>query len=218
MGMKKLRKKRHRLIKRLARNQRWLKRARGLRRAFRRHESPKGDQREGRVTKWLVRRVKHISRDLKAVNKEIEAKKAGGEGGRRAYLDFLEDSVGKVEGSSWQKKLAAFLHNPWEWAWCSSLVAYGLIVHGGFTREDIPTNEEYSGMWLTWKNGERVSHVKRGDLLIFDWGDGGITDHVATYVGDGLKIGGNEHDRVEKDAVPWNYVVGIVRPDWGLHS
>lgn len=218
--MKKLRKQRRKLSKRLARNQRWLKRSRMLRKAFRKHDSPKGAKRERFVINWLHNRVKRISRDLKILERKIEAKRNRGEKNKKAFLDFLEDSVGKIEGSSWQRSLAAYLNNPWTWAWCSSFLAYGLLRYGGFRREDVPSNEEYSGMWLTWKNGERVNRadIQLGDFLIFDWGNGGTTDHVAAYVGDNLKIGGNENDRVEKDAVPWGNVVGIVRPNWDLHE
>jgi cell wall-associated NlpC family hydrolase len=52
-----------------------------------------------------------------------------------------------------------------------------------------------------------------GDLVIFDWGDGGITDHVAIYAGKGQVIGGNQGNRVSKVPLSRPNIVGVVRPN-----
>ena len=66
-------------------------------------------------------------------------------------------------------------------------------------------------------NVHRVSQgsAKPGDIVVFDWGDGGITDHVAIYIGHGQRIGGNESDQVSKSPVDWGASVGIRRPPYG---
>lgn len=215
-SIKDLKKRRGKLDRRIDRNQKWRKMALALSKRLHGNGRKLLAKQAHNVAEKLHDFIKKATHALREVEKQIEHKKQQGDGSRAAYLKFLEASVGKIEGSEWQRDLTNYLGNPWEWAWCSSLVAYGLIKHGGFTRAEIPSNEEYSGMWLTWGGGERVSYsqAQPGDLLIFDWGDGGITDHVATYIGNGLKIGGNENNRVERDAVPVANVVGVVRPNW----
>jgi cell wall-associated NlpC family hydrolase len=60
-----------------------------------------------------------------------------------------------------------------------------------------------------------LAQAMPGDLLIFDWGDGGITDHVALYAGNNKMISGNDHnDSVGESAVPAGALVGIVRPKY----
>ena len=61
---------------------------------------------------------------------------------------------------------------------------------------------------------EQLLALKPGDFIIYDWGDGGITDHVAIYVGDNQIVQGNFGNRVSKDAFSRSNVVGYVRPNY----
>lgn len=214
--MNKLKKRAAALSRRIARTQKWRQRAVKLVKWLRDHKQKALANATLRVVEGLGKRLKSLHAELKKVQAEIDKLGEKDKAGRDAYLKFLNDSVGKTEGSDWQRAIAAEMGVPWDWPWCSTLTAYGLWKYGGFERNELPAQTPYSGAWLTWANGTRVSYADRqpGDLLIFDWGDGGMTDHVATYWGDGLKIGGNENDRVEKDAVPTGAIVGVVRPKW----
>lgn len=210
--LKHLNKRADKLERKINRRHKWAQRTRKLQKQL----GKKIGKRLNGLLKAIKKQNHALHKDLREVNAKIEKQKEKNDGSRKRYLQFLEDSVGKVEGSDWQRKVAAYIGVPWEWAWCSTLTGYGLAKYGGFKKSELPSQTPYSGSWLTWSGGNRVSYsqVQPGDLLIFDWGDGGMTDHVATYVGNGLKIGGNENDRVEKDAVPVSDLVGVVRPKW----
>lgn len=209
--MKKLKKRARRLAGKIKRRQSWRQKTRRLQKQL----GKKVGKRLDGLLAALSKQIKNFHDDLRAVNKKIEQLEAQRDEGRKAYVRFLESKVGVTEGSKLQRKWAADLGYSWTLPWCSIFVAYGLKHHGGFDGK-LPSNPAYSGAWLSWSHGKRVSYseARPGDLLIFDWGDGGMTDHVATYVGNGIKIGGNEADRVEKDAVPAGAIVGVVRPDW----
>lgn len=209
--MKELERRRRKLIRKLARTQKWRQRTRKLQKQL----GKKIGKRLDGLLEALTRRCKALHADIRAVDRKIDALEDKRENDRRNYLQWLENQVGVTEGSAKQKQWAADLGYSWTLPWCSILTAFGLKHHGGYEAHELPPNPAYSGAWLAWSHGTRVSYSQRqpGDLLIFDWGDGGITDHVATYVGDGIKIGGNENDKVEKDAVPTGYIVGVVRPD-----
>lgn len=62
------------------------------------------------------------------------------------------------------------------WQWCSIFVSWLL------RRTDNAIKTAYSGDWLSWgrRNGREVAidDVLPGDIVIFDYGDGGITDHI----------------------------------------
>jgi hypothetical protein len=166
----------------------------------------------------LSHQLKALHKDLHDVEKRIdELKKKLDTDGRKRFLAFLESNIGLAEDDPKRIAMALDMGADPDWPWCSILVGYGLKHFGGFDEPgDLPAGVPYSGSWLTWKFGQRVSYseVELADLLIFDWGDGGLTDHIATYVGNGQKIGGNENDRVEKDAVPVANIVGVIRPRW----
>ena len=111
---------------------------------------------------------------------------------------------------AWAAKLGYSSYLPW----CSIFVGNMLIEAGICTKEQLPPNPAYSGAWFNWSRGRRVnrSEAQRGDILVFDWGDGGMTDHVAIYQGGGKHVGGNQSDAVTTTSTPWGNVVGVVRP------
>ena len=208
--MKSLRKRAAKLARKIKRRQSWRQKAHRLQKQL----GKKIGHRLDGLVDALTGQIKSLHRDLLDVNRQIKALQ--NREGRTAYLKWLEGTVGMTEGSAGRIAEARDLGYDPSLPWCSIHVAYGLIHHGGFSRADLPANPAYSGAWLTWSKGKRVAYAdaQPGDLLIFDWGDGGITDHVATFIGQGLKIGGNENDRVEKDAVPAGAIVAVIRPDW----
>lgn len=209
--MKKLKKRRDKIVRKIKRRQSWRQRTRKLQKML----GKKVGKRLDGLLNALTKQIKQLHKDLQVVERKIEKLEQQRDDSRKQFLKWLESQVGVTEGSELQRKWAADLGYSWTLPWCSILQAYGLKHFGGF-RDRLPTNPAYSGAWLAWPHGHRVSYsqAQPGDLLIFDWGDGGLTDHVACYVGDGLKIGGNENNRVEKDAVPTSNIVGVIRPDW----
>jgi hypothetical protein len=132
------------------------------------------------------------------------------------FLQWAKSTLGTHTGSGLQRRWAADLGFPASDPWCSIWIAFGVKHYTGLP---MPPRAAYSGTWLLdqWRGG-RVVHSKSkavlGDFLIFDWGDGGITDHVGVYLGGGRYISGNYSDMVGIGAVKWNCLVGIVRPDW----
>lgn len=127
-------------------------------------------------------------------------------------VNWADNVLGTNEGSPRQSKWAAAAGISPSTAWCSAFVAYGLRKEG----YALPSDPAYSGSWLNWNQGQHIKSYKKakpGDLLIFDWGDGGITDHVAIYAGHGQMISGNDsNNSVGKSSVPTGNIVGIVRP------
>lgn len=211
--MHKLKKRAHKLAKKIKRRQNWRQKAVKLQKQL---GKKVGKRLDGLIVA-LSKQLKQLHKDLKSVNKQIEQLEARNDNGRKNYLKFLESVVGLTENDPKRVAMARDMGADPSWPWCSILVGYGLKHYGGFDGPgELPSGVPYSGSWLSWSHGSRISYsqVQPGDLLIFDWGDGGLTDHVATYVGNGIKIGGNENDRVEKDAVPAGAIVGVVRPDW----
>jgi hypothetical protein len=129
------------------------------------------------------------------------------------FLKLATSMVGVREGSGREAKWAAAAGISATTAWCSAFISYFLQKVGVHP----PSNPAYSGAWLDWSEGRKLpggySEVKPGDLLIFDWGDGGITDHVAAYIGGGRMVQGNDHNnKVSIASVPTGNIVGVVRP------
>lgn len=129
----------------------------------------------------------------------------------RKLVRWAKGYLGVREGSAQQVKWANDLGYSSALPWCSIFVANGIRES---YRLSLPANPAYSGAWLAWKHGKRVSIDKRrpGDILIYDWGDGGITDHVAIYEGNGRRIGGNQSDAVTEADVDAEFLVAVVRP------
>lgn len=216
MGMNALKKKRKKIAGKIRRRQSWRQKARKLQK----HVGKKIGKRLDGFINSVTRQLKDLHKDLQSVERQIEQLEQKAKEGRDATLKWELAQVGKSEDTEWHKKITASMGVPADWAWCSTFQGYALIHFGGFKPEELPPGVPYSGSWLSWKHGTRVSYADRqpGDLLVFDWGDGGMTDHVAMYAGDGLKIGGNENDRVEHDAVPTQFIVGVVRPNWNRNK
>ncbi|HTU13703.1 MAG TPA: NlpC/P60 family protein, partial [Solirubrobacterales bacterium] len=133
-----------------------------------------------------------------------------GEGAERAVA-WAKKVVGTGQGSAkynyWMSKVGGY--DPW----CSFWI--------GFLMREICGLEcsgfDHSSYWLTWSGGKRVStsKIKPGDIVVYEWGDGGDTDHVALYIGDGQRIGGNEGNSVvAQNPADLGHAVGVVRPNY----
>lgn len=140
-----------------------------------------------------------------------------GSGGAADMVAWAKSQVGVVEGSAGHRRYASAFGLGMEQPWCSVFVGYGLKRLG----LSMPGNPAYSGAWLDWSGGSRVrlADIRPGDLPVIDWGDGGITDHVAVYIGNGRMIGGNQrkagtNGAVTESALPRGFVVGVVRPHY----
>jgi hypothetical protein len=153
---------------------------------------------------------------------EIGHRKAasGGAGGNETFqegakgvLKWVKSQVGTQEGSAKQIQWAADFGLSSSLPWCSIFVGAALKKN---TNLSMPSNPAYSGGWTSWKDGTEVgkTDIQPGDLVIFDWGDGGQTDHVAMYVGGGRVIGGNQSNKVSN--VPWDrgHTVAVVHPHY----
>jgi uncharacterized protein (TIGR02594 family) len=142
----------------------------------------------------------------------VEPAAAASAGGGSAMVEWLSSGLGTLEGSATHQQWASSLGYSASLPWCSIFVANGLRELG----LPLPQNPAYSGAWLDWDGGQKVAldAIQPGDIVVFDYGDGGITDHVAVYVGDGNVIGGNQSDSVTKLPLNREAVVGVVRPNY----
>lgn len=133
----------------------------------------------------------------------------GGDTGS-TLASWAKSQLGTKEGSPRQKQYASRLGLSASLPWCSIFVANGLKKQG----KSLPSNPAYSGAWLKWKGGKRVSKnsARPGDLVIYDWGDGGITDHIAIYAGKGRVIGGNQSNAVTTVGARLGQAVAVIRP------
>jgi uncharacterized protein (TIGR02594 family) len=126
-------------------------------------------------------------------------------------LQWAKTQLGTTEGSQKQIDYAKALGYSASLPWCSIFVAYGLkrVEH----KVQLPANPAYSGAWLEWEGGTKVnkSSMMAGDIVVFDWGDGGITDHVAIFDGKNSVIGGNQGNKVSKVPLNKSKIVGVVR-------
>lgn len=135
--------------------------------------------------------------------------------GASGAVNWAKQVLGTSEGSGKVARWIAAIGAAPGIPWCSAFIAAALK-NAGVT--NMPSNPAYSGAWLDWKGGTKVGSFRNampGDLLIFDWGDGGITDHVGLYIGNGQMIAGNDsNDAVGQSSVPKGNIVGIVRPKY----
>lgn len=150
----------------------------------------------------------------KTITTDVPSRGGGGAAGSSIGAQlaaWAEKQVGVTEGSAAQERYANELGYSPSLVWCSIFVGYGLKFACGVS--NLPSNPAYSGAWLDWSGGRRVSSkdLEPGDLVIFDWGDGGITDHVAIYDGNGQVIGGNQSNAVTRVPISTNSIVGCVR-------
>jgi uncharacterized protein (TIGR02594 family) len=144
--------------------------------------------------------------------KPVEAAmKKGGPVNNKGIVGWAQQQLNTQEGSRKQVRWAKHVGVSASLPWCSVFVANALKKNG---YKHLPSNPAYSGAWLDWKGGKHTSlkHIKKGDIVVFDWGDGGITDHVAIYAGNGKVIGGNQSNAVTKVPLSKGNVVGVVRP------
>ena len=133
---------------------------------------------------------------------------------RRKLLNTALKYVGEVEGGPFHRKAAAFIGAEIGWPWCSTAVGEWLHEALGYERSELPSTAPYSGSWVAWSGGKRVAIDKRqpGDILIFDWGDGGMTDHVSLMRNPREHVGGNQNDAVNVRPTPPGAIVFVVRP------
>lgn len=136
---------------------------------------------------------------------------ATGSGSADKMIRWAKATLGTREGSRNHVKWATEFGRPLSDPWCSIWIAYGLVKICGLP---LPEGPAYSGTWLEWEGGRRVakSDIRPGDVLVYDWGDGGITDHVALAISSTRSIGGNEQDQVLESPIKHSSIVGVVRP------
>jgi hypothetical protein len=139
----------------------------------------------------------------------VQAPNSGG--GGQGVLSWAQRQLGTKEGSKRQRYYASRLGLSASLPWCSIFVANALRANGV---RNLPSNPAYSGAWMNWKGGKRVktNQVRPGDLVIYDWGDGGITDHIAIYEGNGRVIGGNQSNAVTRAPAKLGRAVAVIRP------
>jgi uncharacterized protein (TIGR02594 family) len=144
---------------------------------------------------------------------EYDSKSIGPE-----LLQWAKTQLGTTEGSQKQIDYAKALGYSASLPWCSIFLGYGLKrVEAGIK---LPANPAYSGAWLDWGGGTKInrSQIQPGDLVVFDWGDGGRTDHVAIFAGGNRVLGGNQGNKVSYMPYDKSHVVGVVRIDRTSHS
>jgi hypothetical protein len=214
--MSQLRQRRDKAERKLRRRQAIREKLRGFIKYAKNHGLKGLARQTQKVEHRLTDRIKELHAEIRKLNAQIERRQAQREDDRKKFVEWCLSKVGVKEYSTEHRAWAAELGYSANLPWCSIFAGYGLAYPGGFGEGNLPPNPAYSGNWLGWSHGTRVSYsnVQPGDLLIFDWGDGGLTDHVAIYTGNGLKVGGNENNQVEHDSVPTANIVGVVRPDW----
>lgn len=166
--------------------------------------------RPGRPLPEPPAQTKTISRDRPSRG----GRGSSGTGDADKMVKWAISNVGVTEGSAKHRKWASDIGNSVGDPWCAIFIAYGLKHVCGM---ELPATAAYTGDWLTWSGGRRVSpsNPEPGDLMIYDWGDGGRTDHIDLYIGDGECIGGNEGPgAVVRAPFDSSQVVGCVRPNY----
>jgi CHAP domain len=169
-----------------------------------------------KIRLWAKREATAIeaNRSTKAWLRRLRRKKAALQPQGGNLVAKARSYVGTQEGGAQQRAWAANLGYSSYLPWCSIFVANMLLEVGLDTKSSLPANPAYSGAWFAWGGGRRVNESERqaGDIVIFDWGDGGMTDHVAIYAGSGRHIGGNQSNAVTETSTPSGNIVGVIRP------
>lgn len=166
-----------------------------------------------KISYWTRREIDAIelNRDAKAALKRlINQKHVLQVPKSQEVLEHELQYKGTHEGGALQQQWAHDLGYSASLPWCSIFQGYFIKHVLGIP---LPPNPAYSGSWISWKHGTRISahQARPGDLLIFDWGDGGMTDHVGMYMGGGQYISGNHNDEVGVAPVPWSNIVAVIR-------
>ena len=90
----------------------------------------------------------------------------------RSQIGVCEQPMGSNRGTPYH---AWYGPESQGWQWCSIFVSWLMRWMPG-------TKWAYSGDWLMWgrRNGAEVTIAQAapGDIVIFDYGDGGSTDHI----------------------------------------
>ena len=171
-----------------------------------------------KVRYWSKREGEAISKARgakKRLGKWVSAMEKLAPADAKKLMDKARSYLGTQEGGAQQRAWSAKLGYSSYLPWCSIFVA-NMLIEAGITRQDrLPTSPAYSGAWINWNGAQRVaeSNAAPGDILVFDWGDGGMTDHVALYEGGGRHIGGNQSNAVTRTGTPWGNVVAVMRPE-----
>jgi len=135
----------------------------------------------------------------------------------RSQIGVAENPLGSNRGTPYHAWFGAYSQG---WQWCAIFVAWlfhhtdPALVHG--------LRSAYSGDYLTVgrRHGEEVTVGEPGDIVVFDWGDGGITDHIGiveSRTGNTYRtIEGNVNDRVGRvtRARSRTCVMWFVRPKY----
>lgn len=169
-----------------------------------------------KLTLW--RRRKHDAIYLRTHWRQVLADALAALARRRTpgqkLLRVALKAVGGQEGGAFHRRAAAWVGAEVGWPWCSTAVAYWLHQALGYTRPELPATAPYSGSWAAWPGAKRVSirHRRPGDIVVFDWGDGGMTDHVAIVRDGGSHVGGNQDDEVNIRPTYESTIVFVARP------
>lgn len=198
-------------------NRRIRKWRRKLRRARRHHAST--ERAERKLLMW--KRRKHDAIYLKALWRAKLAgalrKLAQANPGQK-LLETAEKDVGVQEGSPRHREMVARTHTSVFWPWCSIAIANWLMDAFGWVLSQLPSNLAYSGCWANAAEiFQRVPIAKRelGDVEVYDWGDGGLTDHVAVNKDNANHVGGNQAPgagQVDVRPTPESAIVFVCRP------
>lgn len=169
-----------------------------------------------KIAFWTKREADAIelARSAKKTLARLLRKKAALQPHGALLVAKAREYLGTNEGSALQRRWASNLGYSSYLPWCSIFVANMLIESGICHESELPENPAYSGAWIGWDRGRRVNVSERrpGDLLIFDWGDGGLTDHVAICESAGVHIGGNQSNEVNEAPTPVGNLVAVIRP------
>lgn len=165
------------------------------------------------VTVTLKRPTKPLPEPAPETKQVTKTRKfpGGATGDASALVRWAKKYVGTQEGSKLQIHWANMLGVSPSVPWCGVFVGAGIRET---TDLKLPSNPAYSGDWLSWSDGHRIPKEKRqaGDIMVFDWGDGGITDHVGICIGHGKMVSGNYGDQVTLSDDRSSNCVGVVRP------